>query len=58
MAPANPRTHKDMSLSRVPLALVRRIEEDARREHLSESDIVRGILLRHYDLIPEGKNGQ
>jgi hypothetical protein len=57
MAQANPKTHKDMSISRVPLILVQRLEQEAQREHLSTSDIIRGVLLRHYGLITEPPNG-
>lgn len=51
MAPANPKTHKDLSLSRVPKDLHKLITEDAKRERLSQSDIIRRILLRHYGML-------
>jgi hypothetical protein len=57
MVAANSKTHKDMSVSRVPLVLVKKIEHDAKREHLSESDVMRRALLRHYGLLPE-ENGR
>ena len=51
MAPANTKTTKDLSLSRVPKVLVNRILQEAKREGLSQSDIIRRILLRHYGLL-------
>jgi hypothetical protein len=59
MVAANARTHKDMSISRVPLALVRRIARDAKREQVSESAVMRRWLLKAYGMLPpEQKNGQ
>ena len=51
MAPANPKTHKDMAVSRVPRELAKRIEEDARMQFMSASDVMRRILLQHYGLL-------
>ena len=51
MAPANIKTHKDLSLSRVPKELVNYIEKDAKRERLSNSDVIRRILLKHYGML-------
>lgn len=51
MAPANTKTHKDLSLSRVPKELVHHIEKDAKRERLSHSDVIRRILMRYYGML-------
>lgn len=53
MAKANPKTHKDMAVSRVPITLAKRIETDARNQAMSASDIVRRILLQHYGLLKQ-----
>ncbi len=53
MAKANPKTHKDMAVSRVPVTLAKLIEQDAKVNALSASDIIRRILLRHYGLLKD-----
>lgn len=53
MSKANPKTHKDMAVSRVPIMLAKRIEADARAQALSTSDVVRQILLRHYGFLKQ-----
>lgn len=41
---------------RVQKDLLKKIEQDAKTETLSTSDIIRRILMRHYGLLSSGRN--
>lgn len=55
MSKANSKTHKDMAVSRVPVLLAKRLEQDAKGAYTSTSNIIRRILLDHYGLLKKAR---
>lgn len=51
MAKADPEIHKDLTITRVPLSVAKKLEEDAEKGDVSKSHIVRRILRQYYGLL-------